>query len=164
MAGKPQSYWEKKFENYINENSTNEKHEEYQKLINHGWPTDFHYFFAARILLREYSASEVKHYCCSPLSYEGGGNSWARFFAGRWGTHHGNAVHATLVDVYSFLVSREKKESAIDYLFLVLKDKLKEEKLDPDGDLYRIIAVIEQQTGKKMPQTLETLESSYKRL
>ena len=66
-------------------------------------------------------------------------------FSGRWGTNHGNEVHAALKEVAGRYAPEHNKN--ITTLISTLQTKLAGRKINPDGDLHKILSVIKEKTG-----------------
>ncbi|KTD45928.1 hypothetical protein Lrub_2725 [Legionella rubrilucens] len=134
MAGKPVEYWRKEFETY---SSWNHKLNAKPRIAGKV-PATWFACMAAIKLLCDYSAS----FRFSPSSL-GGGYGFNRFWAGRWGTHHGNEVREALKDIEKTGASTR----SIPLLLAILKQKLEGKTLSCDGDLSRILQVIQEKTG-----------------
>ncbi len=127
MSGQSIAYWRAKFD------SSCYGHISYQRLF-YDNVRDTIYFNAARALLMEYSATNYNE---NTRKYSGGG--WCSlFWARRWGTHHAKEVLATLLSC---------KHSSLHELRISLQKNLKDIKLEPEGDLSRILQVIQEKTG-----------------
>jgi hypothetical protein len=87
-----------------------------------------------------------------------GGGSLNRFWSGRMGTNHGDEVTQTLKEYKS--LSHEQQSLA--KLLSILKEKLKDKTLSPDGDLRRILQVTEEKTGLSLENCDAALTSSSK--
>jgi hypothetical protein len=76
--------------------------------------------------------------------------STGRLLRGKWNTHHGKAV-ARMMDIHLTLASTaydvDERERTVKNLLGDLKRKLGSSVMKPDGDLARIISVIEDSTG-----------------
>ncbi|MDX1836172.1 hypothetical protein DIZ81_02935 [Legionella taurinensis] len=142
MAGKPVDYWRKEFEIYSSWNHKSEAKARIQGTV----PSTWFACMAAIKLLCDYSASFRQ----STAGLEGG-YGINRFWAGRWGTHHGNAVREALSDMEKMATNQR----SIPLLMTILKKKLDGKRLACDGDLTRILKVIQEKTGVTLQNSEE---------
>lgn len=89
-------------------------------------------------MLCEYSSSSY-----SGLWGVTGGGSWNRFWSGRWNTHYGDDVRSVLVPIRKLPLEQQ----TVNKLVSLLKIKLDGKLLHPNGDLSRILKVVEEKTG-----------------
>jgi hypothetical protein len=145
MAGKSINYWRNQYKH------ARSKRNGCQDLVDDGTlPKDGLEFSTIYDLLCQYS-STVR----SPIFGVYAGNAWSRFWAGRWGTNHGNEVKKALVEADEFL----PKERSVANLIGVLKRALGNKVLKPDGDLSRILQVIEEKTGVSLSNAENHMKS-----
>jgi len=123
LKGKPIEYWRQEFEDAMAVNND---------------PLN-----ATLKLLLEYSGASYDREF--DLGLEGGG-SLSRFTALRWNTHHGDAVYKALSSVYA---AKKKNGPVVDVntLMSALKGQLADKTFNPNGDLQKILDVIEEKTG-----------------
>lgn len=132
MSGKSKKYWSEQFEKFSKPSS--------KQSEKNGFTLELRQFIASVKLLQEYSATDYKPYA----GFSGGGFC-SRFWSGRWATHHGPAVRATLGTLYG----PKKRDQSVQELIATLEDHLHGHVLQQDGDLRKILDVIEEKTGVK---------------
>ncbi|KTC94084.1 hypothetical protein [Legionella erythra] len=147
MAGKPVTYWRKEFETF---SSWNHKSDAKARIAGNVPPTWFACMAAIKLLC-DYSVSLR----VSPSGLKGG-YGFNRFWAGRWGTHHGNEVRQALKDIQKLAPNTR----SIPLLLVILKQKLAGRVLSSEGDLSRILQVIQEKTGVNL-QNCEELTPNH---
>lgn len=144
MAGKPVTYWRKEFETL---SSWNHKSDAKSRIAGKVPPTWFACMAAIKLLC-DYSVS----FRSSPSDLRGG-YGFNRFWAERWGTHHGNEVRQALKDIQKM----DPNTRSIPLLLVILKQKLGERVLSSEGDLSRILQVIQEKTGVSLQNCEELI-------
>ncbi|VEG92257.1 hypothetical protein [Legionella spiritensis] len=132
MSGKPVDYWRNKYNHHYN------KWGREVNVKSPGLAEDWYHASAIFWLLCEYSSASN-----SGLWGIQGGGRWSRFWSGRWGTHHGQAVTETL-KAYKELSGQEQ---SVVNLLTILKQKLNDKPLNPNGDLSRLLQVVQEKTA-----------------
>ena len=138
MSGKSIAYWRSKFEQF-----TRVRSDYHIQVAKDGYPEVID-FNAARKLLLEYSATT--YHPRSSYGFSGGG--WCSlFWAGRWNTHHAKEVQSALFSCSRYNGPFGKDKPTVLDLIIALKKTLAHKKLNPEGDLSRILQVLEEKTG-----------------
>jgi hypothetical protein len=77
------------------------------------------------------------------------GGSIGRFFSGQWNTHHGDAVQNAIGNFYHMdgMYAYISAFHAVEFVLAVVKREVGNNPINPNGDLARILQVVNERTG-----------------
>lgn len=129
MTGKSMQYWRYAWNNAKNESYYDQ---DSGKVLN---------------LLSQYAAFYKKIPVIGlPIAW---GGAIGRFFSGRCNTHHGSKVQSAIEDFFDMAGHYAHTETfhSVEFILAKVKDKMGNEPMKPNGDLARILKVINEKTG-----------------
>jgi len=78
-----------------------------------------------------------------------GKSHYGRFFSGRWYTQHANQVESAIANFYHVdgMCRLNEQLHSVEYILALVKQKMVDRPINPEGNLARVLDVIRERTG-----------------